>query len=59
MIRILHIYLGQMQSVSTGMTDMISEDGGTSIQISDFGKEFIDFISNSSKENLKNIKVKI
>lgn len=50
-------YLGQMQSVSTGMTDMISEDGYTYIQISDFGKEFIDFISNSSKENLKNIKV--
>lgn len=46
-------YLGQMQSVSTGMTDMISEEDQTYVDISELGREFIDFISNSSKENLE------
>ena len=48
-------YLGQIQSLSTGMTDMISDEHQTYVQISDLGKEFIDFISNSSKENLEKI----
>lgn len=47
-------YLGQMQSVSSGMTDMFSENSQTFIQISALGREFIDFISNSSQENLQN-----
>lgn len=51
-------YLGHMQSVSTGMTDMVSDDVQTYVQISEFGREFINFISNSSKENLKNIRLK-
>lgn len=48
-------YLGQMQGLTVGMTDMISEDHQTYVQISEFGKEFIDFISNSSKESLESL----
>jgi len=50
-------YLGQMQSLSAGMTDAISENHQTYIQISELGKEFIDFISKSSKENLEDIAI--
>lgn len=47
------LYLGQLQSAYTGITDMYQANGTTMIKISDLGKEFIDFISNSSMEKIK------
>jgi hypothetical protein len=47
------MYLGQLQSSTSGMTDMYSENNSTLIKISDLGKNFMDFISNSSMEKIK------
>jgi len=48
-------YLGQIQSASTGLTDMYSDKNNTYFKISELGKEFIDFISNSSENKIKSM----
>ena len=50
-------YLGQLQSAFAGTTDLFYDDKKQIhyIKISDLGSQFIDFISNSSQEKIKEI----
>jgi len=47
------LYLGQLQNASNGFMAFITVDNTTYIRISEFGSKFIDFISNSSLERIK------
>lgn len=48
-------YLGQLQCATTGLTVMLTENGKTTLSLTNLGKEFIEFISNSSTDNLKKL----
>ena len=46
----ISLNLGQLQCEYAGTTDLVDDEAGTKIKISELGKRFLYFILNSSRE---------
>lgn len=52
------LYLGYLLIHDSGLIDMISKDNTVYFRLSELGNEFLDFITYSTKEHIKNIQKK-